>query len=120
MVDMADKVNPAAGDPTQPFEAVPGGERPDGTARDPDATAAHRPIDETRLDATPVHGDGPATAPLGGAPARGTAADEARRWSARASVRPGGPAPATQTEEWERDPYQGRSWFTPILIALID
>ena len=71
MVDMADKVDPSAGDPTQPFEAVPDADRPApgrGAGRsgpDPDATAARAPIDETRLDATPVPRDGADTAPLG-------------------------------------------------------
>jgi hypothetical protein len=87
-----------SGDPTRQFRAEPG-------ATDPDATAAELPqVDGTRVDGTPVAGDD-------------------ARWSARAAVRPPGPAAPTPTQQWERepygeDPYHGRSWLRPVLIAL--
>src|SRR4051812_33546832 len=50
--------------------------------------------------------------------------DDAPRWTARANVpTPGDPAlrqPAPQ--EWveeEEDPYHGRSWLTPVIVAMV-
>src|SRR5256885_9191669 len=93
---MGGVTNEEPGDPTQSMRPVPG-------ATDPDATAAAMPPvdDGTRVDGTPVD-------------------DDAGRWSARAAVRPPGPAAPTPTQQWEReeDPYQGRSWLRPVVIAL--
>ena len=44
------------------------------------------------------------------------------RWSARANVpQPGDPAlRRSAPEEWiEEDPYQGRSWFTPVIVGVV-
>ncbi|MER7005277.1 PASTA domain-containing protein [Dactylosporangium sp. NPDC000555] len=100
-----------------------------------DATQVHRPSD----DATQV--SGPPDATRVGRPSEATRAYRAQdatrverpagrdehagaRWSARAGVPvPGDPSlrrPAPQ--EWvgeEEDPYQGRSWFSPVIVGII-
>jgi hypothetical protein len=52
-------------------------------------------------------------------------ADPASRWSARAGVPPAGGAarppgrPAWEEESQEEDPFGGRSWFRPALVAMV-
>lgn len=129
-----DRPRPSASDPDA-TRIGPGGRRPD----DPDATQigpGGRPVDPdaTRIgpagptdpDATRIGGG---TSPLrpddSGATRIGgpLGHDEPPRWSARANVpQPGDPGlrqPAP--EEWveEEDPYQGRSWFTPVIIGVV-
>ncbi|WP_432982735.1 PASTA domain-containing protein [Dactylosporangium sp. CA-233914] len=106
-----------AGDPsdessTQPFWPFAGGDAVE-EEQDADATQVHpRAADETRaqrpIDATGVQ----------------PPVEERERWSARAGVpAPGDPGlrrPAPQ--EWvdeEEDPYQGRSWFTPVIVGIV-
>ncbi|MDG6101208.1 PASTA domain-containing protein [Dactylosporangium aurantiacum] len=128
-------------DDTAPFDRPPSqGGDPDATRigptgpTDPDATRIHPagPIgpDATRIgpadpDATRIGGG---TSPLrpddSGATRIGgpLGHDEPPRWSARANVpQPGDPVlrqPAP--EEWvEEDPYQGRSWFTPVIVGIV-
>lgn len=113
-------------DATAPFDRP---RPPDG---DPDATriGPASPVDpwqtEPDPDATRIGGG---TSPLrpddSGATRVGgpLGHDEPPRWSARANVpQPGDPSlrrPAQ--EEWveEDDPYQGRSWFTPVIVGIV-
>ncbi|MFG2038793.1 PASTA domain-containing protein [Dactylosporangium sp. NPDC048998] len=103
---------------------------------DADATQVHRPLDD---DATQVSGVPDTTQvsrpsettrayrpPDATRVERPTGRDEhaAGRWSARAGVpAPGDPSlrrPAPQ--EWadeEEDPYEGRSWFSPVIVGFI-
>ncbi|GGM50738.1 PASTA domain-containing protein [Dactylosporangium sucinum] len=69
----------------------------------PEETAPHRPV-----SGAPGPGD---TTPYRPVPAE----PDTERWTARANVRQ--PAP----EEWveEEDPYQGRSWFTPVIVGIV-
>ncbi|MGI5246364.1 PASTA domain-containing protein [Dactylosporangium sp. CA-139066] len=105
---------PAAGDETtQPHRAP----EPDATQPhrpgEPDATQPHRPGEP---DATRVQGAGDGTRVQ-------PAADEGERWSARAGV----PSPeealrrAAPQQQWveEEDPYQGRSWLTPVIVGIV-
>ncbi len=123
-------------DATAPFD------RPTPQGGDPDATrigpANSRPVDPdaTRIgpagagpadpDATrigggvsPLRPDDSGATRIGGPLGH----DEPPRWSARANVpQPGDPSlrrPAP--EEWveEEDPYQGRSWFTPVIVGVV-
>ena len=110
-------------DDTAPFD------RPGPSGEDPDATriGPASPVDpwSTDPDATRIGGG---TSPLrpddSGATQIGgpLGHDEPPRWSARANVpQPGDPSlrhPAP--EEWiEEDPYQGRSWFTPVIVGVV-
>jgi cell division septation protein DedD len=133
-------------DATAPFDRPPRpGDDSDATrvgpAGDPDATRI-RPVDPDATRAGPAAPDatrvGPAdpdatrigggTSPLrpddSGATRIGgpLGHDEPPRWSARANVpRPGDPSLRQPTpEEWiEEDPYQGRSWFMPVIIGIV-
>ncbi|MEV6925411.1 PASTA domain-containing protein [Dactylosporangium sp. NPDC051485] len=100
-------------------------QRPGDTTRvqrPEDATRVQRPGDATRVqrpgDATRVQGAG------GGATWVEEPADRGERWSARAGVpAPGDPslrrsAPQEWVEE-EEDPYQGRSWFAPVIVGMV-
>lgn len=130
---MADERNAADEQPTQPV-GPDGGDRAgtdgtvgdlpseDGTGADGDAGAAPGPLvdpltdpDATaRVDVPPLPGAGgvDGTRPLPPV--------DTPRWSARAGVRPR-PAGA---DEWSgdavvEDPYGGRSWFTPVIVAVV-
>ncbi|MFF5231235.1 PASTA domain-containing protein [Dactylosporangium sp. NPDC000521] len=99
-------------DPTRPEAADPDATRIGPAGQDPDATRIGDGTSPLRPDdsgATRIGG------PLGG--------DEPPRWSGRANVpQPGDPSlrPAAAPEEWiEEDPYQGRSWFTPVIIGVV-
>ncbi|GAA2587964.1 hypothetical protein GCM10010399_17490 [Dactylosporangium fulvum] len=99
-------------DRTQPF-GQPGPES--------DQTRPFRPLDEQGPDET-VHDVPPP--PAADPTAVQPPVDDAPRWSARANVpRPGDPGfrrPAPQ--EWvteEEDPYQGRSWLTPVIVGMV-
>lgn len=95
------------GDATQVYR----GTSPTQPIRPPDAIRVQPGPDATRVDAP---GDG-ATAPQ--------APDDAPRWTARAGVPvPGDPAlrqPAPAEWVEEEDPYQGRSWLTPVIVGLV-
>jgi hypothetical protein len=72
-------------------------------AADPGATQVNRPIDATAVGGTPV--DPP-------------------HWVARANVNPQRPR-SSLPQAWEEDPareddpYGGRSWFTPVIVAVV-
>ena len=74
-----------------------------GRAADPGATQVNRPIDATAVGGAPV--DPP-------------------HWVARANVNPRGPR-SSMPPAWEEDPareddpYGGRSWFKPVIVAVI-
>jgi hypothetical protein len=117
-------------DATAPFDRPPSSEGdPDATrigpadARpvDPDATT-RRPVDPdaTKIGGgvSPLRPDDSGATRIGGPLGH----DEPPRWSARANVpQPGDPALRQSTpEEWiEEDPYQGRSWFTPVIVGIV-
>jgi hypothetical protein len=101
-------------DATQVHPRVRGGHPP----ADGDATRPHRAGDE---DATRAH-----WAADGGTRVQPTAsvAEDRERWSARAGVPSPEeaalrrPAPPEWVEE-EEDPYQGRSWLTPVVVGIV-
>jgi hypothetical protein len=105
-------------------------------AADDDATQVGPPLrPSTPHDATRVAGAPVSGAPISGAPVSGGGAPRAHgagpgtgpdpaKWTARAGVRPPGSPASTRPAAWEEegpavDPYGGRSWFTPIAVALI-
>jgi hypothetical protein len=88
----------------------------------PAGTAPMDAVPEDRSDRTMPLETGPADRGEGDATVvNGAAASP--RWSARASVRPGGPAPVRDAAppDWEAtsDPYGGGSWFRPIVVGTI-
>ncbi|MET7393119.1 PASTA domain-containing protein [Dactylosporangium sp. NPDC005572] len=100
--------------------------------RPDDATQPYRPpIDPWEESASteerwvePHQPPGPETAPyqpVSGGPAPGETAPpepttpDTERWTARANVRQ--PTPQEYVEE--EDPYQGRSWFTPVIVGIV-
>lgn len=107
-------------DATAPFD------RPTPPGGDPDATriggANAQPVDPdaTRIGGgvSPLRPDDSGATQIGGPLGH----DEPPRWSARANVpQPGDPALRQGApEEWiEEDPYQGRSWFTPVIVGVV-
>ncbi|MET7417951.1 PASTA domain-containing protein [Dactylosporangium sp. NPDC005555] len=119
-------------DATAPFDKPPrpGDADPDATrigpgqSQDPDATrigpGQSQDPEATRIGGgtSPLRPDDSGATRIGGPLGH----DEPPRWSARANVpRPGDPSlrpPAP--EEWiEEDPYQGRSWFTPVIVGVV-
>jgi hypothetical protein len=112
-----DRPTPPAGDP----DATSIG--PAGGPADPDATRigpANADPDATRIGGgtSPLRPDDSGATRIGGPLGH----DEPPRWTARANVpQPGDPALRQSTpEEWiEEDPYQGRSWFTPVIIGVV-
>lgn len=106
-----DREPPEATDPTRPadpwvhnaetvmHQPVPGPDR----AGDPGATQVNRPVDATAVGGAPV--DPP-------------------HWVARANVDPQRPR-SSLPPAWEEDPareddpYGGRSWFTPVIVAVV-
>jgi len=72
----------------------------------------------------PTSGAPTSGAPTSGAPTSGAPGSDAPRWTARAGVRPPGAPTSTRPSGWDEespavDPYGGRSWFTPIAVAVI-
>ncbi|GAA3238265.1 PASTA domain-containing protein [Dactylosporangium siamense] len=122
-------------DATAPFDRPgPSGEDPDATrigpsepvdpwAKDPDATGtgpSNADPDATRIGGgtSPLRPDDSGATRIGGPLGH----DEPPRWTARANVpQPGDPSLRQPTpEEWvEEDPYQGRSWFTPVIVGVV-
>lgn len=118
-------------DATAPFDRpTPQGGDPDATRIgpanprpvDPDATRIGPPADPgaTRIGGgvSPLRPDDSGATRIGGPLGH----DEPPRWTARANVpQPGDPALRQSTpEEWvEEDPYQGRSWFTPVIVGVV-
>ncbi|MEU0553543.1 PASTA domain-containing protein [Dactylosporangium sp. NPDC006015] len=123
-----DRLPPSDGGPTPPRAEDPDATRIGPGGQDPDATrigpSSSRPTDPdaTRIGGgtSPLRPDDSGATRIGGP----LGSDESPRWSARANVpQPGDPSlrPAAAPEEWieEEDPYQGRSWFTPVIIGIV-
>jgi len=113
------------GAPTAPLTTADAGASADAT-QPLEATAPVPSVDATAVEPSPVDASAVAPAPVDATAVDGPAAGDEPKlpsWSARAAVRPGvRPLPQSlpwSDEEIVADPYDGRSWFTPIIIGTV-
>jgi PASTA domain len=112
-------------DPTEHEQPVPSQPAPEEPEAEPGATAPMDAVPDDGADRTMPMAVGAAGGPAADADADADGVDETLvnpRWSARAAIPPGGVVPVRDAApDWEAtsDPYGGRSWFTPIILALV-